>query len=141
MESKENEHPSLTEPDKPSDTKPRVERLFLTSEDHSKPNPTMEDHSEGLSRNPHYLDTQKEAKGRVERINLGQPENTTENDTVGTTTCYIEAKDKPIVVKVSSNFRVTLPKELAEKLGIREGDYVRVYQSGNKVVLEKIVFS
>jgi AbrB family looped-hinge helix DNA binding protein len=43
-----------------------------------------------------------------------------------------------VVVKVTRNSQVTLPKEIREKLGINEGDIVEIRTELGKIVIEKI---
>ena len=42
------------------------------------------------------------------------------------------------VVKVTRNSQITIPKEVREKVGIKEGDRVDVTVEGDKVVIRKI---
>lgn len=42
------------------------------------------------------------------------------------------------MVKVTRKRQVTIPKEIGEKLGIEEGDYLKVRLEGNKIVMEKV---
>jgi len=47
-----------------------------------------------------------------------------------------------IEVKVTRSFQVTIPKEVREALGIRVGDYLRVYlDDKGRIVMEKISVS
>jgi len=39
--------------------------------------------------------------------------------------------------KVSTNNKITLIKEVAEKLGIKEGDKVAFYEENGKIIIEK----
>ncbi len=42
------------------------------------------------------------------------------------------------IVKVTRKRQITLPKEVCEKVGISEGDYVRVYVDENgRIIVEK----
>ncbi len=43
------------------------------------------------------------------------------------------------IVKVTRRRQVTIPKEIGDKLGIKEGDYVRVRLEGERIVLEKVL--
>ncbi len=43
-----------------------------------------------------------------------------------------------MIVKVTRKRQVTIPKEIGEKLGIGEGDYLRVRLEGKKIVMEKV---
>jgi len=36
------------------------------------------------------------------------------------------------------NFKVTIPVEIAEKLGIEKGSYLKVYEENGKIVYEKV---
>ena len=42
------------------------------------------------------------------------------------------------IVKVTRNSQITIPKEIREKVGIKEGDRVDVTVEGDKVVIRKI---
>ena len=42
------------------------------------------------------------------------------------------------VVKVTRNRQITIPSKIAKRLGIKEGDYVRVVLRGNEIVIRKI---
>ncbi len=42
------------------------------------------------------------------------------------------------IVKVTRNSQITIPKEVREKVGIKEGDRVDVTVEGDKVVIRKI---
>ncbi len=42
------------------------------------------------------------------------------------------------IVKVTRNYQVTIPAEIRSKLGIREGDYLKVDLEGNKIVIVKL---
>lgn len=46
-------------------------------------------------------------------------------------------KFKMSVMKVGKSLRVTIPKELAEHLGINKGDIVAMYADNSHVVMEK----
>lgn len=41
-------------------------------------------------------------------------------------------------VTVTRNAQITIPKELKEKLGIREGDKVSLRAEDNKIIIERI---
>jgi len=42
------------------------------------------------------------------------------------------------IIKVTRKRQITLPKDVCEKTGIREGDYVRVYvDENNRIIIEK----
>ena len=47
--------------------------------------------------------------------------------------------DSMAIVKVTRRRQVTIPKEIGDKLGIKEGDYVRIRLEGEKSVLEKVL--
>jgi len=42
------------------------------------------------------------------------------------------------IVKVTRNYQVTIPAEIRNKLGIKEGDYLKVDLEGNKIVIVKL---
>ncbi|MHA1609717.1 MAG: AbrB/MazE/SpoVT family DNA-binding domain-containing protein [Candidatus Njordarchaeales archaeon] len=42
------------------------------------------------------------------------------------------------VVKVTRNRQITIPSKIAKRLGIKEGDYVKVVLRGNEIVIRKI---
>ncbi len=42
------------------------------------------------------------------------------------------------IVKVTRNYQVTIPAEIRSKLGIKEGDYLKVDLEGNKIVIVKL---
>ena len=42
-------------------------------------------------------------------------------------------------VKVTRNYRVTLPKEVRETVGVKEGDYLDVYiDERGRIIMEKV---
>ena len=41
------------------------------------------------------------------------------------------------LVKVTRKRQITLPKKICDKLGISPGDYVRIYLSESKIIVEK----
>ena len=42
------------------------------------------------------------------------------------------------IIKVTRKRQITLPKDVCEKTGISEGDYVRVYvDENNRIIIEK----
>ncbi|NPA98442.1 MAG: AbrB/MazE/SpoVT family DNA-binding domain-containing protein [Crenarchaeota archaeon] len=42
------------------------------------------------------------------------------------------------IIKVTRKRQITLPKDVCEKTGINEGDYVRVYvDENNRIIIEK----
>jgi len=45
--------------------------------------------------------------------------------------------EKMYVARVTRKGQVTIPKEIREKLGIKEGDYVAFIIEDNKVILKK----
>ena len=42
------------------------------------------------------------------------------------------------VVKVTRNNQVTIPKKIARKLGISEGDFVEIFVRGDELVIRKV---
>jgi len=42
-----------------------------------------------------------------------------------------------LLAKVSSKFQVTIPKEVRERLGLKEGDYVAFIIRDDEVVIKK----
>ena len=45
---------------------------------------------------------------------------------------------RTVVVRVLEKRRITIPKEVADQLGIREGDYLAVRIEDRHIVLEKV---
>jgi len=43
-----------------------------------------------------------------------------------------------VVAKVTRNSQITIPKDIREKLGIKEGDIVEIRTELGKVIIEKI---
>jgi len=46
-------------------------------------------------------------------------------------------KDKPDLHKVTTKGQITLPKKLREKMNIKPGDYISIFQVGEVIVLTK----
>lgn len=44
-----------------------------------------------------------------------------------------------IIVKVTRKNQITIPKRVAEEVGIMVGDYVRVYAEEGRVIVEKVL--
>jgi len=42
------------------------------------------------------------------------------------------------IVKVSSKGQVVIPKSLRDKLGIKEGEYLLVFSSGDVIIMKKL---
>lgn len=42
------------------------------------------------------------------------------------------------IVKVTRNSQITIPKDIRDKIGIKEGDKVEVSVEGDKVVIRKV---
>ena len=42
------------------------------------------------------------------------------------------------VVKITRNYQITIPKQIRDKLGLKEGDKVEIYQEGDKIVIKKL---
>ena len=42
------------------------------------------------------------------------------------------------IIKVTRNRQITIPSKMAKKLGIKEGDYVKVILKGNELIIQKI---
>jgi len=43
-----------------------------------------------------------------------------------------------VIVKVTRNRQITIPAKISRVLGIREGDYVDISISGEKIIIRKI---
>jgi len=43
-----------------------------------------------------------------------------------------------VITRVTRNFRITIPKEVREKMNIKEGDSVRISVEGGKMIIEKL---
>lgn len=43
-----------------------------------------------------------------------------------------------VIIKVTRNSQITIPKDIREKLGIKEGDIVEIRTELGKIVIEKI---
>ncbi len=42
------------------------------------------------------------------------------------------------IVKVTRKGQITLPKEIRDKLSIREGDYLEITLQGDKIIIKKV---
>ncbi|MHA1617306.1 MAG: AbrB/MazE/SpoVT family DNA-binding domain-containing protein [Candidatus Njordarchaeales archaeon] len=42
------------------------------------------------------------------------------------------------VVKVTRNRQITIPSKIAKKLGIKEGDYVKITLKGDEIIIQKV---
>ncbi len=52
-------------------------------------------------------------------------------------TFKIELRLMPIV-KITRNYQVTIPKQIREKLGLKEGDRVEIYWEEDKIIIKKV---
>jgi len=43
-----------------------------------------------------------------------------------------------VITRVTRNFRITIPKEVREKMNIKKGDSVRISVEGGKMIIEKL---
>jgi len=43
----------------------------------------------------------------------------------------------PVVI-ITRNYQITIPKQIREKLGLKEGDKVEIYQEGDRIVIKKL---
>jgi AbrB family looped-hinge helix DNA binding protein len=42
------------------------------------------------------------------------------------------------VVKITRNYQLTIPKSIRERLGLKEGDIVEIYQEEDKIIIKKL---
>jgi len=42
------------------------------------------------------------------------------------------------IVRVTRNRQITIPSKIAKKIGIKEGDHVRIFLKGNEIIIQKI---
>jgi len=43
-----------------------------------------------------------------------------------------------VITRVTRNFRITIPKEVREKMNIKKGDSVRISVDGGKMIIKKL---
>ena len=43
-----------------------------------------------------------------------------------------------VITRVTRNFRITIPKEVREKMNIKKGDSVRISVKGGKMIIKKL---